>query len=284
MKLFISYARPDASNLASNINDYYSNRLSGYEVFLDTAKISGGVDWENKIIEEIQSSEIVIALITEAAFTSKYIANEIKTAIKKQKYIIPCLRQNVDIAKLKDLGLAKEQVIIFNDQEMDKLYGKINDAIASYKRNPYKVKEYQEKRRKEKRRKLIILIIIATLSILISLILVEIKNGEPINYQFNSKFGSYGFDKGKFVSPSEIAIDSDDNLYVADTDNHRIQKFDNSGNYLTSWSHRNSTDQFYPEGITIDLDGNVYVADPRNTQIQKFDNSGNYLTSWGIRK
>ena len=47
--IFISYARPDASTLASNVNDYYSNRLQGYEVFLDTLKIEGGIDWANKI-------------------------------------------------------------------------------------------------------------------------------------------------------------------------------------------------------------------------------------------
>jgi len=37
---------------------------------------------------------------------------------------------------------------------MDKLYGKINDAISSYKKNPDKIKEYYEKRKKEKRIKL----------------------------------------------------------------------------------------------------------------------------------
>lgn len=124
--------------------------MHGYDVFLDTLDIEGGIDWSNKIKEEINNSEIVIALITEAVFKSKYIPDEIKYAINKQKLVIPCVRNNVDLSKLSQLGLTREQIIIFNDNEMDKLYGKINDSIASYKKNPQKVKEYYERREKQK--------------------------------------------------------------------------------------------------------------------------------------
>lgn len=157
IRIFLSYARPDASTLASNVNDYYSNRLQGYEVFIDTLKIEGGIDWSDKIKEEINNSEIVIALITEAVFKSKYIPGEIKEAIDRQKFVIPCVRSNVDLTKLSTLGLTKEQVIVFNDSELDKLYGKINDSIASYKKNPQKIKEYYEKRKKQKRIKSVFL-------------------------------------------------------------------------------------------------------------------------------
>jgi hypothetical protein len=156
IRIFISYARPDASTLASNVNDYYSNRLQGYEVFLDILKIEGGVNWANRIKEEINRSEIVIALITEAVFKSKYIPEEMKEALDRQKLVIPCVRSNVDLSKLSQLGLSKEQVIVFNDNELDKLYGKINDSIASYKKNPQKIKEYYEKRKKQKRIKIAI--------------------------------------------------------------------------------------------------------------------------------
>jgi hypothetical protein len=86
------------------------------------------------------NSEIVITLITEVVFKSEYIPEEIKYAKNKQKLIIPCVRNNLYFTKLSQLGLTKEQVIIFNDNEMDKLYSKINDSIASYKKNPQKVK------------------------------------------------------------------------------------------------------------------------------------------------
>lgn len=44
---------------------------------------------------------------------------------------------------------------------------------------------------------------------------------------FLMKFGSYGKGKGQFNSPDGIAIDPFDIMYVADTDNHRIQVFSN---------------------------------------------------------
>ena len=130
--------------------------MHGYEVYLDTVKIEGGIDWSDKIKEEINNSEIVNALITEAVIKSKYIPGEIKEAINKQKLIIPCVLTNVDLTRLPQLGLTKEQVIVFNDNEMDSLYGKNNDSIASYKKNPQKVKEYYEKRKKQKKIKLTI--------------------------------------------------------------------------------------------------------------------------------
>ena len=136
--------------------------MQGYEVFLDTVKIEGEIDWAKKIKEEINNSEIVIALITEAVFKSKYIPGEIKDAIDKQKLVIPCVRNNVDLTRLSTLGLTKEQVIVFNDSDLDKLYGKINDSISSYKKNPQKIKEYYEKRKKQKRIKISISAIVGS--------------------------------------------------------------------------------------------------------------------------
>lgn len=47
--------------------------------------------------------------------------------------------------------------------------------------------------------------------------------GRP--YKFAAKWGSYGSGDGQFISPQGIAVDSLGNVYVADTGNHRIQKF-----------------------------------------------------------
>jgi DNA-binding beta-propeller fold protein YncE len=46
------------------------------------------------------------------------------------------------------------------------------------------------------------------------------------------KWGKYGRAPGEFSAPQAIAIDKDDNVYVADTDNNRIQKFDSNGRFL----------------------------------------------------
>ena len=59
---------------------------------------------------------------------------------------------------------------------------------------------------------------------------------------------------------------------MADTFNHRIQKFTSNGGFITQWGSEGSGDsQFrYPKGIAVDATGNVYVADSDNYRILKF--------------
>jgi DNA-binding beta-propeller fold protein YncE len=45
------------------------------------------------------------------------------------------------------------------------------------------------------------------------------------NGVFITKWGSYGSGDGQFYHPQGVSVDSAGNVYVADTDNHRIQKF-----------------------------------------------------------
>ena len=81
-----------------------------------------------------------------------------------------------------------------------------------------------------------------------------------------------GSGDGQFNYPYGVAVDSSGNVYVADTDNHRIQKFDSSGGFITKWGSYGSGDgQFdYPSGVAVDSSGNVYVADGWNYHVQKF--------------
>ena len=49
---------------------------------------------------------------------------------------------------------------------------------------------------------------------------------------------SFGIDRsgqGQFSPPRGITVDSQGNVFVADSDNHRIQKFSNDGTFLTAW-------------------------------------------------
>ena len=80
-----------------------------------------------------------------------------------------------------------------------------------------------------------------------------------------------------------MAVDASGNVYVADINNDRIQKFDSSGGYLTNGAATAAAtaSSIYPRGVTVDAAGNVYVADTGNHRIQKFDSSGDYLGQWG---
>jgi len=88
---------------------------------------------------------------------------------------------------------------------------------------------------------------------------------------------------GLFNFPTDIAIDSKDNVYVADSGNNRVQKFDSNGTFITEWgSHGSTKGQFIiPEEIAIDSKDNVYVTDTGNNRVQKFDSHGTFITKWG---
>ena len=103
--------------------------------------------------------------------------------------------------------------------------------------------------------------------------------------------------------PFGVATDSSGNLYVADTDNNRIQKFNSAGTWDRAWGKNVKGDGAFgvctvasscqagttgglggemngPTGVAV-AGGYVYVADRLNHRIQKFDSSGNFVLTWG---
>lgn len=89
---------------------------------------------------------------------------------------------------------------------------------------------------------------------------------------------------GLFYGPRDIAVDGEGDLYVADTGNKRIQKFDPQGGFLGQWGGEGSEPGEFqePVGIAIDEEGNIYVADTWNRRIQKFDQDFNFLAQWPV--
>ena len=81
---------------------------------------------------------------------------------------------------------------------------------------------------------------------------------------------------GELNRPSGLAFDADNNVYVVDSGNDRIQKFTKDGRFLAKWGTTGSgAGQFnMPWGIALDSEGNVYIADWRNDRIQKFSPDG----------
>jgi DNA-binding beta-propeller fold protein YncE len=85
-----------------------------------------------------------------------------------------------------------------------------------------------------------------------------------------------GNEEGRFNNPNSLTIDSNGYIYVADTNNYRIQKFDSDGTFLVSWgSLGTGPGEFsYPMGLAIDSKNNVYVIDKVNNNVQKFSPVG----------
>lgn len=112
---------------------------------------------------------------------------------------------------------------------------------------------------------------------------------------------------GMLNSPLKIALDSSNNIYVADTGNHRINKYNSSGVFQgwigkiatsptggaagcngasvgaftpgwctggTSASGTSDGMMSSPRGVYIDSSGNLYVSDSGNFRINKYNSSG----------
>ena len=93
-----------------------------------------------------------------------------------------------------------------------------------------------------------------------------------------------------FNEPWGIAVGPDGSVYVSDTWNHRIQKFTESGQPITTWGQYGQPipgapetfDSFWgPRGVAVDANGHVLVADTGNKRIVVFDEDGNYITEFG---
>jgi len=84
--------------------------------------------------------------------------------------------------------------------------------------------------------------------------------------------------------PRDIAIDANGFLYISDTGNKRIVKYNAEGAMLGAIGGVGDAEgQFQePVGVAVDSDGFIYVADTWNLRIQVFDDKLNFVRSWPV--
>ncbi|MFM7791249.1 MAG: 6-bladed beta-propeller, partial [Microcystis panniformis] len=77
---------------------------------------------------------------------------------------------------------------------------------------------------------------------------------------------------GQFNSPFGIAVGSGGNIYVTDTNNRRVQIFNDRGVFQSTFGSLGSGNgQFsLPFGIAVDSTGKIYVSDTNNNRVQVF--------------
>jgi len=111
--------------------------------------------------------------------------------------------------------------------------------------------------------------------------------GEDLTFTtagFNFEFGEEGSGNGQLKQPNlGIATDSEGNIWVADTENNRVEKFNSKGEYLSQFGKEGTGNGEFkaPKGLAIDSSDNIWVVDSGNNRVQKFNSKGEYLLKCG---
>jgi sugar lactone lactonase YvrE len=83
--------------------------------------------------------------------------------------------------------------------------------------------------------------------------------------------------------PNDLWVDTTGNIYIADTENHRIRRVDVATGLITTVAGNGSSDYAgdngpaieaslrKPAGISVDADGNLYISDTENQCIRRVD-------------
>lgn len=83
-----------------------------------------------------------------------------------------------------------------------------------------------------------------------------------------------------FNSPQDVFIDSNDDIYIADTGNNRILKLDKNGKLLFESTKANEIGYVSPQGIFVDEYHHVFVADTGNARIVHLSEKGEYIETF----
>ena len=108
----------------------------------------------------------------------------------------------------------------------------------------------------------------------------------------NNRIGAWGGTgslDGQFQGPLGIAVQREASgpfavrrVYVVDSRNDRIQKFDATGGFVAKWGSVGNGPGQFNDPIGIGVRGDVYVADTFNDRIQVFAQNGTYLSQWAV--
>ena len=101
--------------------------------------------------------------------------------------------------------------------------------------------------------------------------------------EFLLQWGSHGEELGQFRRPQNLAIDEQDQIWIADACNHRVQVFSSQGELVAHWGTEGSAlgQMYYPYDLALDGQGHIYVCEYGNHRVQKFTLTGEPIASWG---
>ena len=110
---------------------------------------------------------------------------------------------------------------------------------------------------------------------------------DTTSFQFVAYYGGSGKlgqrEKGTFLAPTNVAVDRQGSIYVADTGNYRVQILTSAGKFVRAFGAQgDGPGEFIrPKGIAVDSAGHVYVADAEFNNFQILTSDGQPLLAVG---
>ena len=78
-----------------------------------------------------------------------------------------------------------------------------------------------------------------------------------VSFEFRDAVGGFGIGRESFDRPVDLVRDREENIYVVDQGNNRVQVLDRRGRFLKEWGGRGFSPGFFdtPNAIAIDRAG-----------------------------
>ncbi len=97
--------------------------------------------------------------------------------------------------------------------------------------------------------------------------------GDPDGPQITLQFGERGNGPGQFFNTMHIATDGEGNIYTADLDDGRVQKFDAQGEFVSTWE----TNREFISQFVANTHGQLFIVDSTSTILIFDGESGEIL-------
>lgn len=103
-----------------------------------------------------------------------------------------------------------------------------------------------------------------------------------VDGSFITQWGQQGNNPGELFFPNDVSCTVQGDFYVANTHNNRLDIFDSSTQFLSSYNRQPDGGPggfIFPRGVDLDSANNIYVADTLNHRFQIYQNETWYAFS-----
>ena len=115
-------------------------------------------------------------------------------------------------------------------------------------------------------------------------------NNDSFPLEIYFEVGRFGTGRLYFDDPMDLSVNEDEDLFILDAGNYRIQVMDEDGDFLRKWNLRESSKEGFDEPVAMAMSYDedfLVVLDSDEGEIRKYDLEGTFLNSFGesgIRK